>query len=68
VRRAFYRFLQLGVAGGLAVWLLGGCAWFNHHPHKAKSQSYDRSISDEDRDPTYKSDPERADEEVRDVQ
>ena len=65
--RGFYQFLRLGIAGGLAIWLLGGCgAW--HHPHKAKSYSYDRNIEDEDRDPTFKADPERADEEVRDVQ
>jgi len=49
----------------MAVWLLGGCFW-NHHPHKIKS--YDRSFTEDEQDPTYKADPERADEEVRDVQ
>ena len=60
MRRLLYRFLGLGIA----VWLLGGCFW--HHPHKIRS--YDRSFTNEDQDPTYHSDPERADEEVRDSQ
>ena len=64
MRGFFYQLLRLGIVGGMAGWLLGGCAW--HHQHKPKS--YDRSISNEDKDPTYHEDPERADEEVRDVQ
>jgi hypothetical protein len=48
---------------GLTVWLLGGCGW--HKMHTAKSHSYDRSIEDEDQDPTYKPDLERADVETR---
>jgi hypothetical protein len=51
------------MAAGATLWLLGGCGWM--HPHK--SRSYDRSVEDEDRDPTYHADPQRADEEVRDV-
>ena len=64
MQRFFYRLLRMGITGGAAVSLFGGCGW--HHPHKPKS--YDRAISNEDKDPTYHSDPERADEEVRDVQ
>jgi hypothetical protein len=58
-----FRLGRLGVAAGAALWLLGGCAW---HTHKVRS--YDRSISDEDHDPTYHEDVERADVEVRDSQ
>jgi len=58
VRRFFDRLLLLAIAGVIAASLLSGCAW---HPHKPKS--FDRSISDDDRDPTYRADPERADEE-----
>jgi hypothetical protein len=58
------RFLKLAMSAGLLAWMLPGCA--THHSHK--SNSYDRAISDEDKDPTYKADPERADEEVREAQ
>ena len=61
----FFRLCRLGIAAGLAVWLMGGC-FGNHHPHKIKS--YDRSITDEDQDPTYHEDPQRADVETRDSQ
>ena len=64
MRRLYYRLLRLGIAGGVTVWLLGACGW--HHPQKPRS--YDRAISDEDRDPTYHADPQRAGEEVRYVQ
>lgn len=53
---------SLGIAGAAALWLLGGCGW--NHPHKPKS--YDRSVYDEDRDPTYHDDPQRADVEESD--
>ena len=52
------------MTAGLLAWMLPGCA--THHSHK--SNSYDRAISEEDKDPTYKADPERADEEVREAQ
>jgi hypothetical protein len=39
-----------------------GCAAWHHH---GKSRSYDRAVEDEDNDPTYRSDPQRADVEVR---
>jgi len=64
VRIILFNFLRLGLITGAAVWLLGGCGW--HHSHKPKS--YDRSISDEDKDPTYQDNPQRAGEEIRDVQ
>jgi hypothetical protein len=44
---------------------LSGCAWL-HHAHKANS--YDRSITDEDHDPTYQENSERADLEVHNAQ
>ena len=53
--------LLLAVAG---FCLLGGCGW-GHHQRKPKS--YDRSISDDSQDPTYRADPERADVEVREA-
>jgi len=56
--------LALGLTAGIAVWLLGGCFW--NRPHKIKS--YDRSFTDDDRDPTYHEDPQRADEEVHEAQ
>jgi hypothetical protein len=49
----------------MAVWLLGGC--FGNHPHPRKIKSYDRSFTDDEQDPTYHEDAERADEEVRDA-
>ena len=64
MRRSFYRLLALGLTAGIAVWLLGGCFW--NRPHKIKS--YDRSFTDDDRDPTYHEDPQRADEEVHEAQ
>ncbi len=64
VRHFFYRLLRLGVTGAIAVWFLGGCAW--HHGHKVNS--YDRAISDEDKDPTYHADVEHADVEEHDMQ
>ena len=54
------------LAMALAVCLLGGCGWWHPHPHKVRS--YDKAISEDERDPTYQEDPERADVEVRDVQ
>jgi len=48
------------MAAGLALWSLAGCA----SPHSHKIHSYDQAM-DEDRDPTFRPDPERADEEVR---
>ncbi len=65
MRRDFYRFLRLGIPVGIAFWLLAGCGIW-HHTHGVKS--YDKAISDDERDPTYHEDPQRADEEVRDVQ
>ena len=59
--RPFHPVLLLALAAGAAVGLLGGCAG---HPRKAPS--YDRSIDDEDHDPTYREDPQRAGEETRD--
>jgi hypothetical protein len=49
------------MAAGIALWSLAGCA--SQHSHKV--HAYDQAISDDDRDPTFRSDPERADEEVR---
>jgi hypothetical protein len=63
VIRSFYRLLGLPLVAGAALCLLGGCGAF--HSHKPKS--YDRAVSDEDRDPTYHEDAERADVEVRDA-
>ncbi len=60
----FYRLLRLGAAAGAALWLLGGCGWH----HTARVKSYDREFTDEDRDPTYRDDPQRAGEEIRYVQ
>jgi hypothetical protein len=48
----------------MAMWLFGGCSLF--HPHKQKS--YDKAFDNEDQDPTYHSDPQRAGEEIRYVQ
>lgn len=62
--RHFCRYLRVGLLAGLTAWMLGGCGWGHHH----KSSSYDRAVSDEDHDPTYRDDPQRADEEVRDAQ
>ena len=64
MRYFFNRYLRLGITLGAALGLLGGCAW--HHPRKPRS--YDRNVSDDDRDPTYQSDPQRAGEEIRYVQ
>jgi outer membrane lipopolysaccharide assembly protein LptE/RlpB len=55
--------LALATAVAAAAGLLGGCGW--HHTHKP--HSYDRAVSNEDQDPTYHADAERADVEVRDV-
>lgn len=63
MQRSFYRLLRAAITGGAVLWLSGGCAW-----HPRKPRSYDKSFSDEDRDPTYHADPERADEEVHYVQ
>jgi hypothetical protein len=49
------------MAAGLALWSLAGCAFGHSH----KVHSYDQAVSDDDRDPTFKSDEERADVEVR---
>jgi hypothetical protein len=48
------------LAAGLTLWALTGCASNKSH----KVHSYDQSM-DEDKDPTFRPDPERADEEVR---
>ena len=45
----------------IAFWPLAGCGW----GHPRKPVSYDKAISDQDKDPTYHEDPERADVEVR---
>jgi hypothetical protein len=63
--RHFYRLILLAMAAGAALWLLGGCALLHHGK---KSQSYDRAISDDDHDPTYRDDQEHAGDTVRDVQ
>ena len=55
------RLLRVGILAGGTVWLLGGCGW--HHAHKPRS--YDHAISDDEKDPTYHEDEERADVEVR---
>jgi hypothetical protein len=62
VRRLFYRMLRIAaVPAGMAVLLLSaGCAWHSHKP-----KSYDRMLSDGEKDPTYQEDPQRAGEEVR---
>jgi hypothetical protein len=60
VRRSFAFLFVAGISLGLGAVALGGCS---SHPHRQKS--YDRSFTDDDRDPTYKADPERADEEVK---
>ena len=54
------RLLFLGLAAGITLPALTGCAFHKSH----KIHSYDQAM-DEDRDPTFKADPERADEEVR---
>jgi len=64
MRRLLNRFSWLGALGAAALWLLAGCGW--HHTRKPKSS--DRSISEEENDPTYQPDPQRAGEEVRYVQ
>lgn len=51
----------------MAVWLMGGCFGNHPHPHPHKIKSYDRSFTDEEQDPTYHEDAERADEETHDV-
>jgi hypothetical protein len=61
VRRFLCREFQLAIFAGAAIGLLGGCGW--HHSHKPRS--YDRSVTDEEKDPTYRPDAERADVEVR---
>ena len=60
MRRSFYRNLCLALAACSSLWTFTGCA--SHKP--ARVHSYDQAM-DEDKDPTYKPDPERADEEVR---
>jgi hypothetical protein len=55
--------MWFALAMAAAPVLLAGCA---HHTHKSKS--YDKAISDEDSDPTYHEDPQRAGETVRDIQ
>ena len=62
MRSVFYRLLRM-VITCMAVALLGGCGW--HHSRKPKS--YDRAVSDDNRDPTYHADFERADVETRDA-
>jgi len=62
VRRFFYLLLRLAMAGAAVGWL-GGCGWHREH----KPQAYDRSISQEEKDPTYRPDVERADVEVREA-
>jgi len=53
------------MAAGAALWLLSGCSWL--HQGK-KSHSYDRAISEDEQDPTYRDDQEHAGDTVRDVQ
>jgi len=61
VHRSFTRLLLFAI--GLAVLPgLSGCAWPWHH-HR-KPTSYDRSIYDQDKDPTWQPNEQRADEEV----
>jgi hypothetical protein len=55
--------VRLALAMMAMSWVLGGCA---HHAKKSKS--YDKAISDDDSDPTYRDDPQRAGETIRDVQ
>jgi hypothetical protein len=64
VRINFKRPLWLALAAAGVSCLLGGCAWHHHQ----KSKSYDKAVSDEDTDPTYRYDPQRAGETIRDVQ
>jgi len=61
VRRLLY-LLSLITGSALLLSSAAGCAMFKPHPHKIRS--YDQSITNEDRDPTYHDDPERADLEV----
>ena len=62
VRRLFYRMMRIAaVSAGLAVLLLmAGCAWHSHKP-----KSYNRMISEDEQDPTFRPDPQRAGEETR---
>lgn len=64
VRNFLHRCLRPGLMAAMAMWLFGGCSLF--HPHKQKS--YDKAFDNEDQDPTYHSDPQRAGEEIRYVQ
>ena len=63
MRRNLFWLLRFWLAAGAGFCLVAGCA--SHQPHA--SRSYDRAIDDEDKDPTYRVDPERADEEVEDA-
>ncbi|MGA3170634.1 MAG: hypothetical protein ABSE62_06440 [Chthoniobacteraceae bacterium] len=57
--------MRIGSMGMVALSLLGGCAW--HHGKKTPP-SYDKPFSDDERDPTYHPDEQRADVEVQDEQ
>jgi hypothetical protein len=57
--------LQLLALSGAIAWMLPGCSWFGGH-HKVKS--YDQAIYDEDKDPTYRDDPEKAGDETNSQQ
>jgi hypothetical protein len=59
VRCIGYRFLLAGLLAWV-VCVLAGCGSFSHKP-----KSYDRAVTDDERDPTYRENPERADVEVR---
>ncbi|HEX4084013.1 MAG TPA: hypothetical protein VHY22_03810 [Chthoniobacteraceae bacterium] len=63
MRRFSIRILMLGALAAV-FGPLAGCGWGHRH----KPVTYDRAISNEDRDPTYHYDPERADVEVREDQ
>ena len=65
VRCLLLRFISLGVLGFTSVGMMTGCAW---HGHKKKSNSYNRNVSEEENDPTYRDDPQRAGEEIKYVQ
>jgi len=54
--------MRLAMAAGAVLWVLGGCAW--HHGQKAPS--YDKSIGEDEQDPTYREDPQRAGEIIKD--
>jgi hypothetical protein len=64
MRRSIFLFRM--VICGAGICLATGCA--SHGAKKTKYPSYDRAITNSDNDPTFHSDPERADLEVHDAQ